>query len=121
VANLAQNRQLTPRWLSALLFLFHDRACRTVEAERQRFFSSRTTHAVGWLCFILHLFFVLFFDPLGLPPASHALGRIPRQATRSIGFPPPIPLFLYLPMLCASLESKLSHAPRIRMRHSVTA
>src|SRR6266566_5305385 len=49
VANLAQNRQLTPRWLLALLFLFHDRACRTVAAESQRFFSSRTTHAVGRL------------------------------------------------------------------------
>src|SRR5439155_17944754 len=49
VANLTQNRQLTSRWLSALVFLFHDRACRTVPAESQRFLSSNTTHAVGRL------------------------------------------------------------------------
>src|SRR6266566_3156433 len=49
VANLTQNRQLTSRWLLALVFFFHDRACRTVPAESQRFFSSNTTHAVGRL------------------------------------------------------------------------
>src|SRR3989442_4445282 len=39
VANLPQNRQLTLRWLLALWFLFHIRACRTERVESQRFFS----------------------------------------------------------------------------------
>src|SRR6266516_2636004 len=49
VANLAQNRQLTLRWLLAFVSVFHVRACRTERAESQRFFSSTSTLAVGRL------------------------------------------------------------------------